>query len=356
MTPAEKLRRAIWDRVVWYTDQRRLLRDSASSERWALLAVIGREWYQERTKFYNIRNKPDLQKVLRLEAGGNPRLQFVIGALEGDGYRVTFYELHRGCDLDSLKALCWIPESWLLSRRLSDREIVTVERQGLRYFQSGDGSSQLAGGVVTSSSVFALARGLPEANLDRSLGFADLQSELLAAASCLSWRDALVFRAPTLPAEVWLLARPAAIVFSVTLIGYLAFAAAWLEGMYWWRSKQLERYGSDVAALVDLQREIGVLSHQQAKAAEVFSNRPYSIEIWQLVAEVWKRNGVLKSVSFENGRVSFIGMAPVATEVLQGLSEHSLVQSAQFTSPVRESRGAQDFSIAIELKGGSTRD
>ena len=350
------LRDAVWRRIVWCAAERRPLNQGAATDQWALLVVLGREWYQERTQFYNIRNAADLQKVLRLELAGNPRLQAFIGPLEGDGHSVTFFELHSNCDIESIRALCWIPESWLLARRLNIREVITVDRGEFRYFQSGRGPSQLAGGIVTSAAVFALAMGLPESDHERMVAEDELQSELVAAVAGLSWRDAWLFRAPTLPAQAAAMVLPVAAIAGVTLLAYLSIATAWIEGMHWWRSQQLEKYGSEVTSLVDMQREIGVLARQQSRAAEVFADRPYSIEIWQLVAEVWKRNAVLKSVTFENKRVTLIGMAPVATEVLQGLSEHPLVQSAQFTAPVRESRGAQDFSIALELKSGVARD
>ena len=354
--PAQRLRRAIWQRIVWYTDQRRLLEQATVSDQWALIAVVGREWYREHTKLYNIRNRADLQKVLRFEIESNPRLLTFIGPLEGDGHAVTFFELLPGCDIESMKALCWIPESWLLARRLGDREVITVERRAVRYFQSGRGPSQLAGGIVGSAAVFALALGLPEGDSERVVSEDEVQSELVAAVAGLSWGDAWGFKAPTLPAQVSAMAKPIGVLAGLTLLAYLTIATAWLEGMHWWRSRQIEKYGTDVAALVEKQREIGVLSRQQARAAEVFTNRPYSLDLWQLVAEVWKRNGVLRSITFENGRVSLTGLAPVATEVLQGLSEHPLVKSAQFTAPVRESRGAQDFSIAVEFKEGLVRE
>ncbi len=356
LTTGVKLRTALWRRIVWCAGERSLLDQAVVTDRWALLAVLGREWYQERNKLYNIRNRSDLQKVLRLELAGNPRLQVSIGPLENDGHRVTFFELHPTCDIESIRALCWLPESWLLSRRLDPREVITVDRGGFRYFQSGRGPSQLAGGIVNSATVFALALGLPESEHERVVTEDELRSELVAAVAGLSWRDAWLFRAPTLPAQTAAMARPIAAIAGITLIAYLSIVTAWLEGMHWWRSQQLEKYGSEVTTLVDMQRDIGVLARQQSRAAEVFANRPYSIEIWQLVAEVWKRNAVLKSVTFENERVALIGMAPVATEVLQGISEHPLVKSAQFTAPVREARGAQDFSIAVELKSGVARD
>jgi hypothetical protein len=351
-----KSRDAIQRRVVWFAEQRRLLNQAEVADRWALLAVIGREWYQERTKFYNIRNKSDLQKVLRLELAGNPRVQAFVGPIESDGYPVIFFELRPSFDIESIRAFCWIPESWLLARRLDVGEVISVDRDGFRYFQSGRGPSQLAGGIVNSAAVFALALGLPQGNHERVVAQDELQREIAAAVAGLSWRDAWLFRAPTLPAQTAAMARPVAAVATVTLLTYLSITTAWLEGMHRWRLQQLEKFGSEVTTLVDLQRDIGALARQQRRAAEAFSDRPYSIEIWQLVAEVWKRNAVLKSVTFENERIALIGMAPVATEVLQALSEHPLVKSAQFTAPVRESRGTQDFSIAVELKSGVARD
>lgn len=342
-----RLRSAVESRVVWVTSNRRTLLGIESRE-FALVAIIGREHFELTRRRYPIRNWRDLHRVLQLELGSSRSWVAQIGPLEGDEREVRLFRLSPDLRVADLRALCWLPETVLLSVAASNHGVLTVERDGLRYFLASNGETMVEGGAIRNPMLFALAAGIAVENPGAILRSSELADEFSRRIFDVSLRDWWSFRSRVATDHLLRFARPAALVCAVTLLVYLAVISAYLSGMQVLRQKQLNSLGTEVSTLITQQRAVDLMAKERRALAEIVSSGQPVWPVWEVAAAIWKSKGAIYSVSLADNKLSVRCSAPAATDVLEALQALRGYRNAQFASAVRQGGAGQEFVVSLE--------
>lgn len=343
-----RLAAALKARIVWVTDRRGDM-SACENAAPALVAVLGREHYQERRRVYPVRGWRDLRRVIRLELANAPQTLALIGPLRDEGREVTFYELEPGALSRVGRAACLVPESLALALTLPAKQAATVERDGLRYFLAASGVSQLAGGAVTSPVLFSLAVGLDADAEPLTIEAGELPERLQRGLGRLPPAAWLQFLSPTLRITAAVAWRPLAVGSAIALVGYLLLASAYLAVTESLRQRELDGLGPEVAALLEAQRRVERLGLEQQALAGVLTERRPTHEVWRLVALAWQKGALLEGLSLGDGRLTLRGSAPAATEVLGALAADPAVADARFSAPVRQVLQREQFVLTLTL-------
>ena len=344
---------AITKRIVWIRDERCLL-DGTPTDDFALLAVIGREHYELATSSLPVRSWFDCRKIAKLENAEAPEVLISVGPLRDDRREVTCFRLHAAFDLSSVNAALWVPETFLLTCTAAPGKIIEVVRASFRYFLAPNGATQIAGAVVASPQLFAMAVGgafdeTPDTIDERSLG-----SRLRGAASALSALDWWGFLSPMITEGLKGHARPVGAAAAILLTTYLAFVSAYFELGQWWRERQLANLDTDVAALIVKQRNVDRLEIEHRGLAAVVNTPVWSYRVWELAALVWRSGGSVSNLSLIDGKVTLRGSVSSATELLRSISTLKEFSGAKFDAPVRRAEGPantqEEFTITVQLR------
>jgi hypothetical protein len=341
-------------RVVWFTSMRCDLNGQAC-ETMALVAVVGREYYEEAQRSYPIRGWFDLRRVLEVEAGGDPSCLSVIGPLQGDERVVTTYRLAEDCPKDSLNAIFWVPETLLLGAATTKHGVITVERDGVRYFAAANGTSHLAGGAIRSPRLFALASGVPVDIVDTTLGAEEVRREIPEGLATLDLSTLWGLRSPLATERLKNFARPAASFVAAALLVYLGLVSAYLAAMDLVRNRQLEALGSEVTVLLAQQRAIDVMTKERQGLSEVVASRAPAWPVWEITAAVWRNRGAVYSLNIVDDTVTVRCTGPVATEILEALRKLNGYTDARFDSAVRQGGLGQDFVVTLRRAKESSK-
>ena len=323
---------------------------TADVTRWALLVIWGRDLYTETHRRYPIARWSDAYQAARLEAADPVRTRFYIGPYV-DGYRViSFYQLGAEVPNALVPSLWWFPESLILTARLPLTDVLTVERENVRYFLSSTGS-QIAGGLVRSAETFALASGIPGGWTSTVLDAAATRARLLESLPRVSIFAWLYSWSPDIKRWFGTVGKPAAAGLIALLLAYMISVSIYLETAYKWRERSLLALGPEVGVLLDAQRKLDQLGREQTGYAKLQTGFYSVTPTWGAIAETWRSGGVVRSVKWVDGKVTLRAGAPDATVVLRALSEADLsLRDPAFSSAVREERGLQEFAIDFTVK------
>lgn len=342
-------------RMVWLTDARRDGRGNPSDAT-VLVAVLGREHYDERRRTYPVASWRDLRRVLRQEPGIAPGTLSIIGPFVEDQREVVFYEPHPGV-LERLGRALWVlPESLVLARLLPQDAVANVERDGFRYFLAPDGRSQPVAGAILSPELFLLAVGMDSATRIFDWVPSSPVVNPLRALPRVPLRAWIAgFRGPEAAAEQlpW---RALGTLVSAVLVIYLAMASAYLSLTTRAREHALEALGGEVTALLKQQRQVERMSAEKAAIAALLRDRHPAHEPWRIAAVVWGHGARIARLTFVDGVLTVTGNAPAATDVLAALAATPGVAEAKFVAPVRrEQADREEFAISVRIAGGAAR-
>ena len=350
-----RLATALAARIVWLTDARRDARGNVSDAA-ALVAVLGREHYDERRRTYPVAGWRDLRRVLRQEPGLDRGTICVIGPLVEDHREVVFYEPRPGALDGTGRALWVLPESLLLARLLPDDAVANVERAGFRYFLAPDGRSQPVAGAIVSPELFLLAVGMDSATRILDWGGASRAVDPLRALSRVPLRAWIAgFRGPEVAAAQipW---RALGTLVAAALVVHLGIASAYLSFTTRAREHELGGLGGEVAALLKQQRQVERMSAEKAAIGTLLRERHPAHEPWRIAAVAWGHGAQIARLNFVDGVLTVTGTAPAATDVLAALAATPGVSEAKFVAPVRrEQADREEFSISMRIAGGTAR-
>lgn len=346
----ERLRHALTRRLVWVTSDRRDFHGTETDVP-AFVVVVGREHYDERRQQYPIRSWLELSRILRLERPDASSCLAVIGPVLEDRREVTFFDLHPQFVARSGQAAFWIPESLLLSACAERGQVATVERDGIRYFLAHGATSQRAGGLVRSPELFAFAGGIPQDNLVVWNEASELRERMRGALGSLDVSVWLRCVSPTIKDFVRAHWKPVAALASITMVAYLVLASVYLQGMNWWRERQIAALGSEVSVLLESQRRSDRLATEQRGAAKVLEGRRPTYFVWRVAAKVWEQGGSFEGLSWSDDQLLLRGRTPNAIELLKTISALPGVEGARFAAPVTDDAGLQSFAIKLKLAG-----
>lgn len=351
----QRIIEALEDRVVWFTHDRLKLTGEPTDD-FAVIAIIGREHYEQTRRKYPVRSWSDLRGVIQLEIGDSSDTFALIGPLKGDDREVMFFRLVRGFPTDLVRAAFWVPESLLLADRAKQQGVLTVVREGLEYFIAGNGDTLIAGGAIRTPAVFALAAGLPgdddPSSLDKTAVLAEFPEALLRLKAADWW----MLRSRPAMQRMYLFLKPAAALASVVLIAYLSLVSGFLYGMELLRERQLQALGPEVTSLIAQQRAVDILAQEQDGLIETVKNGQPAWPIWEAVAAVWRTGGGVFALNVSDDEISIRCAAPSATEVLKVLQTLKGFENAQLDSAVRQGMMGQEFVVVLKRTApGSSR-
>jgi len=336
-------------RVVFVTSRRVDLLDNETDVA-ALVAVVGREHYESLHRKYPVRAWGDLARVLRLEfppAFPGERL-FAIGPLVGDEREVEIFRLSQGSPRDRLRALFWVPESFALRSLARSDGVVVVQRDGLEYFLAANGLSTMAGGLIRSPELFALAVGAADTRVAAEpVQLPRLLASITTAIKDFSVLDWWGFRSPIAADYLGGFIKPASVFAAGAIALYLAAVSTFLWGMESYRSRQLEQLGPEVTTLLAKQRALDLMSAERAGVAELLDSTGSAWPLWEVASTVWRARGIIHSFMLVDDRVTIRCTAPEATEVMTALRALKGVRDVEFESAVRQGMGGQDFSVSF---------
>jgi hypothetical protein len=343
-------------RVVWLAAHRIDLIGHVN-DRFALVAVVGREHLELLHRRYPIRSRSDLLRVLRLEfdsAVGDEHL-FWIGELRGDEREVIVFRVLPTCPTQAIRALFWVPETLVLQEEARERGVITICREGLRYFLASDGRSMIEGGVIHSASLFALAVGLPTSLDDGpDVGTDGILSRIPKSLTRMRLTDWWTLRSPVAAAKGLEFAKPAAVFAGFLLVIYFALVTTYLWGMESYRQAQLRSLGPEVTALIAQQRAVDIMTKERNAIATLLQAHSPAWPIWELVAVIWRARGTVYSINLVDNKITFRCSAPDATEVLGALQRVPGVEGVKFESGVRQVVAGQEFVISLSRLPGSS--
>ena len=340
------LGRSVSRRVTWVTDARRDALGDLSSD-FALVTVIGREHYEQHQRRYPIRRESDLRRVLSLEFPSSDGYFFRVGPLVGEEREVTVFHLRPSCPKSSLRSLFWVPETLIVTSLTQSSEVLTIDRDGCRYFVSPTGASMVAGGVIQSPALFALSVGMAVDSSHRVIDATGVRGEMARALSRLTLADWWGFRSPLSSDKIRDFLVPAAVVSTVLLTVYLGLASAYLWSMQWWRSQEMVDLGPEVTSLIAQQRAVDLLGSERSAISELLSGSQPAWPIWQLVEVIWRASGTVYSITLGDDTVSIRCKAPDATAVLKALQAVPGFKDVQFDAAVRQAAGGQEFVVTL---------
>lgn len=349
------IKTALEGRIIWLQNSRVDLSGEAS-DRPALVAVIGRQWYRERRKTYPVRSLSELRKVIRLEVAELGPTLFHIGPLQDEKRLVTLYELAADLDLEQLSAALLLPESRAVALSLMPGEIAVVENEDQpAYFVTADGISQQKGGALQSAELFSMAIGAQPPTAVLTLRSSDVRERLWPATrkvGLVEWVEAFN---PALSKVAARLGPPIALATATMVLVYLLVASAYLTGMTTLRAYQIEQLGPEVNGLLDKQRRLESLATDYLGLTDLTNQTIATYKIWGMVTNVWQTGGSVSAISIVDGAGSLRGIAPVATDTLRGLSTEPTVLNPSFDAPVRQSGGTEEFVIGFTLARHGTQ-
>ena len=339
---AQRVRR----RVFWYTTTRQDLLGQ-TSDQFGLVTVVGREHYEQLHRRYPIRRAADLRRVLRLEFSAAERHFFWLGPLVGDERDVIVFQLRSTCPQDDLKSVFWVPESVIAIALAKELGLLEVDRDGCRYFAAPNGMCVVAGGVIQSRPLFALAAGLAADATSRVIDSADLLARIPNALAGLSLADWWGFRSPISSDRVREFALPASAMVGLLLTIYLAAGSVYLWSMQTWRNQQLAALGPEVTSLLAQQRAVDLMASERRAIAELVSTAKPAWPLWQLAEVIWRTSGTIYSITLDDDRINIRCTAPDATAVLKALQAVPSVRDVQFDAAVRQTAGGQEFVVTL---------
>ena len=347
----QALREKLLSRIVWIAGDRRDLLNNIS-EKWALVAVIGREHYVERRKRYPISNRSDIARIISIETRGCKDVFIRIGALVDSAREVQFFDLTTNKFPLSPRSFFWVPESVALASGLAADDIAAVCRGEISYYLSGKGINQFRGGAIVSPTLFRMAAGLALKGTDSEFREDDVRAALPRALWKLRLEDWLSFVGPELKSALHDLWKPTSVSIMGVVLLYLAVVSIYLSSGLALRQYQIERLGAEVAPLLEAQRKIDSLVGERKTIQRIVESKIAAWPMWEVAADIWSGGGSITNLSFKGGDVIISGTAPSAIKTLERLSARKDVAWARFDAGVRQSGEGELFVIRFRFAGG----
>jgi hypothetical protein len=314
------------------------------------LLIVGREHYQEKwmptptgswlesLKLGFLQREVGLDSVVALTGAADGSQQLIVYRMKPESVR------------QFPPAILWIPESLLLSRAVTNDDVLEVSRDGVGFFVSQAGASQVKGGLLQSAERYAYAVGLPDGAVRQIISREHLVDALWSGLTSISYRDWPLLMKPGLGGELVRRLKPVAIWSCFLLMAYWAAVSVYLEGMIRFRSSQIEGLGAQVETLIERDRSNDRLASERNALLQIDSANAGFLRVWETVGAVWKLGGAVDNVKRgADNTVVISGSAPVATDVVVAVSAIAGVSSVRFVSPVVQGGRGEIFSIQYTM-------
>lgn len=348
-----RVRDGFFRRSWWLTSQSRDLHGRVAMGS-TLLSVIGVEYCREVEQSFPRMRLGDIKRAIDLASPNTWNFLDVTGE-SAEQIKVVITHVDKNDFLSSAGGLLWVPETTLLRRDISDASIYSVDRDGMFYFLTRKHACRLAGGMVKTPTVFALANGLDSADVRLISSDSELLEFIQRGLARLTLRDLRFMPSPVIARRWRVFRRPAAITTVIALVGYLALSSLYLLSAEEFRGRQMTSLGSDVDALLDAQREIDMLTSRRNLLLEVLRERQPTWRIWESPPIAWQQQGGISSLGWQDGKLKVAGTVPAATNFLESLSKADGIIDPRFSSAVRQESIGQTFSVQADTRWGAQK-
>lgn len=345
------LRQAVLRRSRWITSRSRdLLGNSDSDSGSAVLAVIGMEYCVETEQSFPRMALGDIKRAIAL---ASPDTWNFVDIVEETSEQIKAIVTNVSAQhVALLDAIIWVPETTLLRRTFRDVSFASVNRDGVSYFLAGRHAARLAGGMIKTPEVFALANGLDGAPSNALSDESEILVSIRRGLALLRLRDLRFLLSPAISRRWSALQRPVIVASATVLIAYLALTSLYFAITQELRSRQLARLGTNVENLLQAQREIDLLGKRRESMMAVLRQRRSTWRVWELPAVTWRQQGGFSSLGWQDGKLTLSGNVPVATDLLETLGNTEGINEPRFSSAVRQESTGQTFSIEADTRWG----
>lgn len=323
----------------------------------ARIVVVSRRFYSEFVRKYPITDLSELKRFLNSNQNSTEFFEFHrIGHVVNQQRQVTTWQFDRHLLSRYPKAMVWLPESAVIDSQVGEDTVYEVSSLGGVYFAARNGNqlySACRSGMLVSTDVFCSSVGVVAANkkvlqLDKNTLASCMADDFIRLSSRFfrfSFDQQLVNH---LKVGFGALAV-ATLLYGVVSTGYLYYLQKTLEASQQQNSPQLE-------AMLKTQTRIKKFDDVVHLQKDVITQKKYTFPIWLLFSDLIAQNVKLGNCELQNDTWLIRGETANAAAVLEYLTKHELVESAEFVSPVRRNSDLDSFVIGLKLRGTQVAD
>ncbi|WP_411359071.1 hypothetical protein [Pseudidiomarina salilacus] len=324
----------------------------AAPKRRVACLVVARGLYSESWQTFNIRSQRALQKVLKQKYGNRPNTLFFIGPWQQNQRRVLLIELNPAAQVLQDKAYTLLPESMVLSAALPNGlyEIADGEQVYYLHKQEQQWQTLLRSQLVNSLDKARLALGCSATQAATQLSYQQVGALTPRGVSKLglaTWQQG--YQQQEGQAGKGLPWQQIGITLGAIGGIYLLVSSAYLYAQAAMIESKLEQITPEVAALLDQQQQ---LQRSQQAINELSGQRVNDQRInafWQVFIAAQADDNNFTYLQANDSKLVMGGTIPEALPLLSKLYDLPSVKTAEFGSPLRNSRLGQQYRIEMEL-------
>ena len=328
------------------------------------LVVVAREFYYETVTDYPIGNLADLKKAIKLQRLPSPyagRIYRYIERLTPQSHRVTSWVV-RDYVFESLdfKPIWVIPETAcfylgrlhapLIVSRFGGRVLVAASNDGLVSGVEPDGAK--AGDLKKWRSQFLASEDFATGDVIVKLSDEQSGQKLFNGLRQVISRVPFSFLRPfsSLVTDDFPWGKAGKVSFLVSLM-YLLLTSSYLIAATALVDYRMLRIEADSRDSLDLRVQAAQAQIEVEGLQGIFDGIVPKWFAWDLLIDMSFRGVTIGRVDSSDDYVTFYGTANKGTDVLAFLSSDIRVDSAEFSTPVRQTSLGQQFGIKVTFSG-----
>lgn len=314
------------------------------------IVVVHRGGYSETIRTFPAIERADLDALLALELGNDPRVRYTVASVEQsiDAARsyVTVWQLN--VDID-LQGRIWIPESAAIANSMAEGVIAQYvsnapDQQQVWLARSARGVvSTPCSDRIDSIVAFAIGAALPVTTDEVLITAQELPSKLAEGLKRFSLRQWFDFMPKPDWSQVLRGTLVKSIPFVLLLTAYLGASSAFL----WWSNERLEaRLGganTDVSEILDQRSRYEDHLKSLGALDEWLQGQYPAAEVWRVMSPFFDTVR-FEAIRREHRRVVVTGTATKATDVLEALVANPDVLDARFDQATSQ-QGNRDYFV-----------
>lgn len=323
--------------------------------------IIGREHCYECSRDLPIARIDEARKAAMMMEDIAPYQSvnfFLIESLNSDSCRIHFFAIEKLLYLELAKhSWLLLPESLLIkqafTKHLKSNAIsAQVVNRQITAYQTNDGFKS----IITNDG---------HLNLDELAQYSAAQLDEPEVLTSQQYAKILIQNVFSLPRYCyqqginsarfisWLKAQPLkiiAVTASSMFALYLGLSSLWLIYQQNSLHAQIDKQKNELEHVFHLKSEISAEFNKQAKLAKIDNLSLVTANVWPLLFNIIEKNSELLSVNFQDGKYTVRMKVVKSTEILQQLSESTLITNPTMVSPVMKSHGKEIMAIKFSLK------
>lgn len=324
------------------------------------VVILARSCYREHTESFPIKAKSELQKILQQRSSAADAVQlWFIGPYENNQRQVTGIQL-KSSALPLLtqlisQARVVIPETRLLasapSKTLNQQTLLEAKSPGqtVYYYQK---AAALKGGVVNSQANARMALGVSSSATVKSWRWQDYRKHIPGLLKAYPAADWLTGYKKLSGSGRQIPYKEIAIAGIGTLCLYALLSTVYLSWMNSYRAGKIESASAEVSSFLDQRSETEREERLLESLTQAMQDRDSFYNTLDIISFLLNEDGQIINVRGDFVQVDFRASSNDATAFVQRLNVLPQVNELDFTSPVRRTRGMENFAIQVQLALG----